>query len=209
MRVKEPLNFRNTMQTNPFLSSDDYAALARSYGVDPRGNNVLGDLLPRAAIGLWPSASEQITYANSLNPTRESAINQLISWLTPQGQQSQMNRDIAGSNETYNRSAQNSALTARSMGLGDGFQAGLLGSYGTAAAQAANGIRSNYSSPTRQSSLLSALLGAVNQGMQTPALTSELSLFSPIEQRSSANAKGRGSSFLGDLASGALSNLFG
>lgn len=174
----------------------------RSFGMDPNGNNeAWGAAIQRLFPGVFQQAVKGQQFGAGLQQQGQDAISRLLHLFSQQGQNTQLQGMQRGNTEQAAQGAHQASLTNRSMGLGDGFQAGTTNQMFGQANRMNNDLSREYASPEHHMQLLQNLLGAVNMGQQNPAMDELYRMGSVFEQRHAANQQEMGSgSFLRQAA---------
>jgi len=186
----------------------DRNTYGKKYGIDATGNNPMGDVLRSSVVGMAPSLYRDIGFGKSLTGDKESAIRGIINSYSGPGMMATTKRAINKSNEAYDNAAKSTALTNKSLGFGDGFNAGINGAIQSAKANSEGSIWSKMYDPATQSNALMAILQAVGAGQNSNWLPQLMSMFAPIEQRSQANEQLKAGRGLGSV-SGLLGTVAG
>jgi len=157
---------------DPLLGNDQQSIqdMYTKYGFMSDGDNEFSPMVKRWQAYLYPGASQGIKFFEGLQPQRRSAIQSLLSNLSPAGMQSQMHGLQNQAAEQGANAARQASLMNRSMGLGDGFNAGNTASIMGQAAQTQNNIARQYADPQFQAQALAQLLGVYDQAAQIPEI---------------------------------------
>jgi hypothetical protein len=183
-----------------FNSSPPSSSYAKSYGIDPSGNNVLGDVFRNASIGMAPSLYGSINFGNSVEPAREANLsNALNNSLSTQGIQNNNNavRSQMLSGGSDFASVLKNILGGQGQGIGavQGAQVNALNN----ANQSANNMVTQQASPQGQAEH-QQFIQQLFQAAQTPqGLNALLAMFAPLEQRANTNYQQQHSGGLGGM----------
>jgi hypothetical protein len=170
--ANQPVGYVPTSSPDPLLSPDkqDYINLYKQYGFNPDGDNEFSPMARRWQTYLYPGASQNLEFFEGLQPGRRSAIQNLLNNLSPSGLQAQAQSLQIQAGEQGANAARQANLMNRSMGLGDGFNAGNTAAIMGQAAQTQNNIARQYADPQFQSQALAQLLGVYDQAANVPEM---------------------------------------
>lgn len=169
-----------------------------NFNQDPKGNNEIGNWLRRYAQSSGEQGAQGLALQGQLEPQREGAINALVNNSNPANMVANAQAQGQGYiRQGANQGTQDAARLAQ-MGFGAGAQGGAQQNALNQGVQANNSLLFQSQTPQAQSQALQNILGAIQQAPGA-GLSQLLQMFSPIEQRNSANAAAHANSGLGAL----------
>lgn len=155
--------------------------LAGMLGIDPRGNNVLGDSFRNLSIGYTPSAYSSAAFSSALQPGQQQNLLRMLQQLSPGNQwgnaQAVRTQAMGGANDAAAQTA--ASLRASGAGIGAG-QGAMVGAYNNAN-RTANDYLSNAWSPQGISATGQAMGSIYGQASQNPSLQNMLGMYGPME----------------------------
>lgn len=187
---------------DPLLGSNqqNIRDMYTKYGFMPDGDNEFSPMVKRWQAYLYPGASQGLEFFEGLQPQRRSAVQSLLNNLSPAGMQSQMHGLQNQAAEQGANAARQANLMNRSMGLGDGFNAGNTAAIMGQAAQTQNNIARQYADPQFQSQALAQLLGVYDQAAQIPEMQMMAGFQPTIMSQNEYLASHAGQGFFGQVA---------
>lgn len=174
----------------------------KGMGLDPNGNNEIGQMFKRGGFGLAPDFFNRIGFMNEIGPQRIQAIRDMLAKFAPGNLQANAEQNRA----RLLRQGSQSALLARSKVAGMGgsadAQAGAALARENQASAAANDYQNNLYSPEAQAAISKMLMEAFGQS-ENLNLQNLMPMFGAVEQRYAQNQadqqQGGLGGFLGQL----------
>jgi hypothetical protein len=179
-------------------TTDAYKGL----GFDPNGDNEAIAAIRRFLPQFFQNAQSGMAFGQELQGQKESAIQRLLRLMDPANQQAKLKSLQAGNTERGAQGARQASLMNRSMGLGDGFQAGTTNSFLGAANRQNNDLARQFASPEMAMENLKAVLQTIGFGQDNPAMDQLFNLNGMISQRDQQRKAQLGSGSLGKQLAG-------
>lgn len=184
-------------------------ALGKNLGLDYGGSDVMGQIMPWLATGLYPGAIGGAAFSSGLVPQQEQSLLQSIQMLSPGNVWNNTGAVRAGAMGGANDAASQLAAQLRSGGAGIGSRQGSIVQEDNNANSTANNYLSGLMSPQGMAGSANALQSLFQTGMSNPLLQQLLGMAGPMEARAQGNANQQQQNFqdsavgqLGSLASG-------
>ena len=200
-----------TGNSNPMLQGrkeQSYIDWVRGMGLDPNGNNEVGQMLRKLAFGMFPGIAGNTSFWGEMQPQRQEMLRNLISRFSSGNLQATADQNRARLMRQGNQSADMARARVRGMGGSQDAQIGAALAQRNKASQSANDYQNNLFGPQGQMDIAQLLSGAFNQVGDT-GMDELLKMFGPIENRHQQNAAEKAQGGIGGALGGVLGSALG
>lgn len=188
-------------------NSSAYQQFVRQLGLDPNGNNEIGQMFKSLSYGNYAGALGRQGFNNSLEGRYQQMFGNLLNQLTvdPNVQSQRASENIYANSARSQRQAR-----AAGSGLADGAVQGQINGMGLQASQQASQADQYYHDPATIAANLSQALGQINNAQGTnPYMNNLMQLFGPVEQRYQQNRQEQSQGGLNGILGSVLGGLSG